>query len=121
MRIVCAYGSPVNSRAPVPMSLLRTLRRGTSGACTSRHATEAPGRRNRAREGRAGRDPGIGAAQLARCDPHPRGRSCSLWAEGPLTDSAAYLRANPSLSQEDLSFERLRTRTDFGSPGADAP
>jgi hypothetical protein len=46
MRIVCAYGSPVNSRAPVPMSLLRTLRRGTSGACTSRHATEDPGRRN---------------------------------------------------------------------------
>src|SRR6266699_5558026 len=27
MRIVCAYGSPVNSRAPVPMSLLRTLSR----------------------------------------------------------------------------------------------
>lgn len=25
------------------------------------------------------------------------------------------------LSQEDLSFERLRTRTDFGSRGADAP
>jgi hypothetical protein len=56
-----------------------------------RHATEDPGRRNRAREGRAGRDP------------------------------PAYLRANPSLSQEDLSFERVRTRTDFGSRGADAP
>lgn len=46
-------------------------------------------------------------------------QSCSR--RSPLTDSAAYLRANPSLSQEDLSFERLRTRTDFGSRGADAP
>jgi hypothetical protein len=31
------------------------------------------------------------------------------------------VRANPSRSQEDLSFERLRTRTDFGSRGAGAP
>jgi hypothetical protein len=44
-----------------------------------------------------------------------------LRAEGPLNDSADYVRANTSLSYEDLSFGRLRTRTDFGSRGADVP